>query len=268
VKLDLAVIEELAVHPGDPAGLGSRSTSATSVDWLGAKGGAAKEVATADLQNFVDDLRATQELLFATGTHAVLIVLQAMDAAGKDGTVKHVMSGVNPQGSAAHAFKEPSAEERDHDFLWRYGKLLPGRGRIAIINRSYYEEVLMVRVHPELLAPGAGAVPDARDQAFWQYRYDDINAFEHHLHRNREVFSEPLSRRAEAETSPAARRPGQELEVFGGRSGRTLPLEPIPGCLRGCSQGNVHAVGTVVCCSGRPQVRHARVGGWSGGSHH
>lgn len=98
MKLDRAVIEELAVHPGDPVGLGGRSTSATRVDWLGAKGGGAKEVAKADLQYFVDDLMASRELLWANGPHAVLIILQAMDAADKDGTVKHVMSGANPLG--------------------------------------------------------------------------------------------------------------------------------------------------------------------------
>jgi PPK2 family polyphosphate:nucleotide phosphotransferase len=113
----------------------------------------------------------------------VLIVLQAMDAAGKDGTIKHVMSGVNPQGCQVFSFKQPSAEELDHDFLWRCARRLPERGRIGIFNRSYYEDVLVVRVHPELvekrkLPPGRGGT------RLWKARYDAINAFEHHLVRS------------------------------------------------------------------------------------
>ena len=127
------------------------------------------------------DLAKAQERLYASDTHSVLIVLQASDAAGKDGTIKHVMSGVNPQGCQIYAFKKPSSEELDHNFLWRYMKALPERGRIGIFNRSYYEDVLVVRVHPELL----GRLPDSdRGEALWQDRYDDINAFERHLARN------------------------------------------------------------------------------------
>jgi len=127
------------------------------------------------------DLAKAQERLYASDTHSVLIVLQASDAAGKDGTIKHVMSGVNPQGCQIYAFKKPSSEELDHNFLWRYMKALPERGRIGIFNRSYYEDVLVVRVHPELL----GRLPEGeRGEALWQNRYDDINAFERHLTRN------------------------------------------------------------------------------------
>jgi polyphosphate kinase 2 (PPK2 family) len=97
------------------------------------------------------DLAEAQSLLYADRRYAVLIVLQAMDAAGKDGTIKHVMSGVNPQGCQVFSFKKPSAEELDHNFLWRYMKCLPERGRIGIFNRSYYEDVLVVKVHPELI---------------------------------------------------------------------------------------------------------------------
>ena len=130
-------------------------------------------------------LSAAQELLWATDRHAVLVVLQAMDAAGKDGAIKHVMSGVNPQGCQVFSFRRPSAEELDHTFLWRYMKAVPERGRIGIFNRSYYEDVLVVRVHPELLdlqklPPGARA----RGRRLWQRRFDDINRFEHHLTRN------------------------------------------------------------------------------------
>jgi PPK2 family polyphosphate:nucleotide phosphotransferase len=106
-----------------------------------------------------------------------------MDAAGKDSTIKHVMSGVNPQGVQVYSFKHPSAEELDHNFLWRCARVLPERGRIGIFNRSYYEEVLIVKVHPELVT--AQKIPDARiDKTFWKQRYEDINAFEEHLARN------------------------------------------------------------------------------------
>jgi PPK2 family polyphosphate:nucleotide phosphotransferase len=133
------------------------------------------------LQKNVADLADAQERLYASDTHSVLIVLQASDAAGKDGTIKHVMSGVNPQGCQIFAFKKPSSEELDHNFLWRYMKALPERGRIGIFNRSYYEDVLVVRVHPEFL----GRLPGTdRGRDFWQGRYDDINAFERHLARN------------------------------------------------------------------------------------
>jgi PPK2 family polyphosphate:nucleotide phosphotransferase len=133
------------------------------------------------LQKNVADLVDAQERLYASDTHSVLIVLQASDAAGKDGTIKHVMSGVNPQGCQIFAFKKPSSEELDHNFLWRYMKALPERGRIGIFNRSYYEDVLVVRVHPEFL----GKLPGTdRGRDFWQDRYDDINAFERHLARN------------------------------------------------------------------------------------
>jgi PPK2 family polyphosphate:nucleotide phosphotransferase len=109
-------------------------------------------------------------------------VLQASDAAGKDGTIKHVMSGVNPQGCQVFSFKKPSSEELDHNFLWRYMKALPERGRIGIFNRSYYEDVVVVRVHPQYLSP---MLPHRNnDDKFWECRYDDINKFERHLVRN------------------------------------------------------------------------------------
>ena len=113
----------------------------------------------------------------------MLLIFQAMDAAGKDSTIKHVMSGVNPQGCDVHSFKAPSAEELDHDFLWRTSRCLPQRGRIGIFNRSYYEEVLVVRVHPELLARQKLPVAQVtRD--FWQQRFDDLNAFKRYLAGN------------------------------------------------------------------------------------
>jgi PPK2 family polyphosphate:nucleotide phosphotransferase len=185
--LDRAVLDELVVRPGSPADLDGRSTVATTVDWMGTirtrHKEVAKEVAKEDLHAFVHELSASQELLWASGSYALLVVLQAMDAAGKDGTIKHVMSGVNPQGCRVVAFKRPSAEELGHDFLWRCSKVLPERGQIGIFNRSYYEDVLVVRVHPELLADAIG--PSARASAdVWSQRFDDINAFERHLHRS------------------------------------------------------------------------------------
>jgi PPK2 family polyphosphate:nucleotide phosphotransferase len=131
----------------------------------------------------LDELSQAQELLYANDVYSVLIVLQAMDAAGKDGTIKHVMSGVNPQGCQVFSFKAPSAEELDHNFLWRYMRALPERGRIGIFNRSYYEDVLVVKVHPEFLARQK-LPPGKRNKEFWQGRYDDINRFERHLSRN------------------------------------------------------------------------------------
>lgn len=143
----------------------------------------AKERAHDILQASIEDLSESQQLLYADDRYALLIVLQAMDAAGKDGTIKHVMSGVNPQGCQVFSFKQPSAEELDHNFLWRYMKSLPERGRIGIFNRSYYEDVLVVKVHSELLEQQKLTVKKF-GKPFWQARYDDINAFERHLVRN------------------------------------------------------------------------------------
>jgi PPK2 family polyphosphate:nucleotide phosphotransferase len=135
------------------------------------------------LKKNCEDLAAAQELLYASDIHSVLIVLQAMDAAGKDGTIKHVMSGVNPQGCQVFSFKKPSDEEVDHNFLWRYMRDLPERGRIGIFNRSYYEDVLVVRVHPQILEHQK-LPPGDRGDKFWKARFDDINRFERHLTRN------------------------------------------------------------------------------------
>ena len=131
----------------------------------------------------VEELARMQELLWASDTWSVLAIFQAMDAAGKDGVIKHVMSGINPQGVEVTSFKHPSAEELDHTFLWRCMKRLPERGRIGIFNRSYYEEVLIVRVHDRLLR--AQQIPGIEPRKkTWEDRYDDINAFERHLVRN------------------------------------------------------------------------------------
>ena len=136
------------------------------------------------LGEHVAQLSAQQQLLYASNRYAVLLIFQAMDAAGKDGAIKHVMSGVNPQGCQVFSFKHPSAEELEHDFLWRTTRDLPERGRIGIFNRSYYEEVLIVRVHPEILS--SEAIPDTplKDKKIWRDRYRSIVDLEKHLHVN------------------------------------------------------------------------------------
>jgi PPK2 family polyphosphate:nucleotide phosphotransferase len=184
MKLERALLDELVVHPGESASLGHRSTATTTTGWMSTSGKRRKRVAEADLQVFVDELSASQQLLWSSDAYALLVVLQAMDAAGKDGTIKHVMSGVNPQGCQVASFGEPTAEELGHDFLWRGTKALPQRGRIGIFNRSYYEDVLVVRVHPELLESGGGTPSAPPTSDVWHDRFEDINAFEHHLHRS------------------------------------------------------------------------------------
>src|SRR5579863_9634540 len=148
----------------------------------GYTGSVSRSQATSLLAEGVELLAGYQDRLAAQDTFGVLLVLQGIDAAGKDGTVKHVMSGVNPQAVEVRAFKQPSAEELDHDFLWRYQRELPGRGRIGIFNRSHYEEVLVVRVHPDLLKR-QNLPPAATGKDIWQHRFKEIRAFERHLTR-------------------------------------------------------------------------------------
>jgi polyphosphate kinase 2 (PPK2 family) len=152
-------------------------------EWSALHDDVLKERAKEILDGNVDALFAEQDKLYADDRYAVLLVIQAMDAAGKDGLVKHVARGLNPTGIQAFSFKQPSAEDLDHTYLWRCMKALPEQGRIGIFNRSYYEEVLVVRVHPELLdrqkLPGK-----KRGRKLWQERFQDINNFERHLVRN------------------------------------------------------------------------------------
>ena len=136
------------------------------------------------LEDHVAQLSSQQQLLYASNRHAVLLIFQAMDAAGKDGAIRHVMSGVNPQGCQVFSFKHPSAGELEHDFLWRTTRDLPARGRIGIFNRSYYEEVLIIRVHPELLSGEALVDSPSDDKTFWHQRYRSITNLERHLHAN------------------------------------------------------------------------------------
>jgi PPK2 family polyphosphate:nucleotide phosphotransferase len=142
-----------------------------------------KPEAEALLKDGVERLRSLQDKLYAQDCWGVLLIFQAMDGAGKDSAIKHVMSGVNPQGCQVHSFKQPSIEELDHDFMWRHVVKLPERGRIGIFNRSYYEEVLVVRVHSELLQ-GEKIPEPLVTKRIWQQRFDDINAFERYLARN------------------------------------------------------------------------------------
>ena len=135
------------------------------------------------LHQQVDELSSLQRLLYASNRYAALLIFQAMDAAGKDGAIRHVMSGVNPQGCQVTSFKHPSARELDHDFLWRTTQCLPERGHIGIFNRSYYEEVLIARVHPEILRT-EGLPDELRDEDVWKGRYRSIVDFERHLHRS------------------------------------------------------------------------------------
>ncbi len=134
------------------------------------------------LEDHIAELSEQQNLLYASDSYALLLIFQAMDAAGKDGAIKHVMSGINPQGCEVSSFKHPSAEELDHDFLWRTTRRLPERGRIGIFNRSYYEEVLIARVHPEILR--AERLPHVDEKSIWKDRYRSIVDLEKHLHCN------------------------------------------------------------------------------------
>src|SRR5437879_7824917 len=136
------------------------------------------------LGRHAEHLRSLQNVLYASNRCALLVIFQAMDAAGKDGMIKHVMSGVNPQGCQVYSFQHPSAEELKHDFLWRCARVLPERGRIGIFNRSYYEEVLIVRVHPEILRSEGVPAEVMDNRTIWRDRYRSIVDLESHLHRN------------------------------------------------------------------------------------
>ena len=176
-------LDQLKIEPGEKFRIKDHSA-----DWLpdavkDLDKGERKKRAEAMLEENRRELAEAQELLYADGSHSVLIVFQAMDAAGKDGTIRHVMSGVNPQGCSVSSFKVPSATELSHNYLWRYSMALPARGMIGIFNRSYYEEVLVVKVHPEILERADLPAEDVHKH-IWKHRYEDINNFEQHLARN------------------------------------------------------------------------------------
>ncbi|TRV45106.1 MAG: polyphosphate kinase 2 family protein [Microcystis panniformis Mp_GB_SS_20050300_S99] len=172
-----AFLQSLIVPPGKEISLHKDYDAGFKPDYI------TKEDATLLLQQGIEKMAEFQDKLYAQDTYALLINLQAMDAAGKDGTIRHVMSGLNPQGCQVFSFKVPSAEELDHDYLWRYYKALPERGRIGIFNRSYYEELLVVRVHQDLLERQK-LPPEARTKKVWQRRFEEINNFEKYLVNN------------------------------------------------------------------------------------
>ena len=177
-------IRRLMVRPGSKVSLKQYDTGWAQDDELKRVGkDAIKERAAEILEANRASLAESQELLWASNLYSILIVLQGMDTSGKDGTIKHVMAGVNPQGCRVTSFKVPTSEETDHNFLWRYTRTLPARGEIGIFNRSYYEDVLVVKVHPEIL-DNQQLPPGKRGDKFWNARYDDINAFERHLVQN------------------------------------------------------------------------------------
>jgi PPK2 family polyphosphate:nucleotide phosphotransferase len=182
--IDDKIIRAIRVEPGTKVNLKDYPTTwavTPEIEKLGET--EARERAARILDESREALEDAQELLYASDTYAVLAIFQGMDASGKDGVIKHVMSGVNPQGVQVFSFKQPSPEELDHTFLWRCQKVMPERGRIGIFNRSYYEEVLVVRVHQKLL-DYQKVPPGPRDQSFWDARFEDINAQELHLVRN------------------------------------------------------------------------------------
>ena len=169
-------ISTVRISPGEQVDLNKRPTK---VDDLYLDKIEYKALLKANVRRLSD----AQERFYADGRHALLIIFQAMDTAGKDGAIEHVLSGVNPQGCIVHSFRHPSATELEHDFLWRTTQALPSKGMIGVFNRSYYEEVLVVRVHPEVLAAEKVAGSGERD-SFWRHRFESINNQEEHLHRN------------------------------------------------------------------------------------
>jgi PPK2 family polyphosphate:nucleotide phosphotransferase len=174
MKID---INEFRVREGDTLNLAHWPTRTAPLC-------ASKEKVHERLHKHVEHLSELQQLLYASNRNAVLLIFQAMDAAGKDGAIQHVMSGVNPQGCQVFSFKHPSVAELQHDFLWRTTRELPERGRIGIFNRSYYEEVLIVRVHRDILVSEGLPDPPRHDRKLWHDRYRSIADLERHLHRN------------------------------------------------------------------------------------
>ena len=255
------LLQQFIVRPGEAAGLAARDPG-----WTG--GTEFPELAADERQQRAIDrdrhgsaeLAEAQELLWASDRYALLVVLQAMDAAGKDSVIKHVMHGVNPQGVQVVSFKKPSSEELGHDFLWRISRALPERGRIGIFNRSHYEEVVALKVHPEWLEPQR-LPPGERDEAFWQTRYEDINGFERHLDRSGTKvvkFFLHVSRAAQKERFLARLdQPGKEWKFNAADVAERHALRRVPRRVRGRADGDVDAVGAVVRGPGRPLVDHA-----------
>lgn len=176
--LDLdKITKRLIVPPGKKISLYKDYDPGLHIDGL------SKEISKALLQESILHLSEMQDKLYAQDRYSLLIIFQAMDAAGKDGTIKHVMSGINPQGCQVYSFRVPSEEDLDHDYMWRCAKVAPERGRIGIFNRSYYEEVLITRVHPEVLAKQK-LPPEALTKSIWKKRFEAMNRFEEYLNDN------------------------------------------------------------------------------------
>ena len=250
------LIKPLRVKPGSKVNLAKDFDPGYKAGFVKKKDGAGL------LETGIAMLADYQARLAAQDTYGVLVCLQALDAGGKDGTIRHVMSGVNPQGVQVTGFKVPSAEELDHDYLWRYARHLPARGDIGIFNRSHYEEVLVVRVHPENL--DRQRLPaGAKRKGIWERRYREINDWERYLTDNGftvvKLFSEPVQGGA-ADPLPQADRPaGEELEVLRGRRPRARLVGRLPEGVLGDAVGHQHPLGTVVCHPGGPQVVRARL---------
>ncbi len=179
------IINKCRIDPGEKFSLADHQTRWAGPEKIKTLGeGKIKKRAKKLVKKNLLAMSEAQELLYASNQYSLLLIFQAMDAAGKDGTIKHVMSGVNPQGCRVDSFKKPSSEELAHTWLWRYTKQMPGRGMIGIFNRSYYEEVLVVKVHPELLSTPV----NNEKEDFWTVRYQDINELEKYLSRNGTVI--------------------------------------------------------------------------------
>lgn len=177
------ILKDLIAMPGKKYSVSDFDSSSTDE--------ITKQEAKEQLTKDVEKLAELQSMLYAQDRYSILVIFQAMDAAGKDGTIKHVMSGINPQGCQVYSFKQPSAEELDHDYLWRINRSLPERGRIGIFNRSHYEDVLIARVHPEIVL--SAKLPDIKtvndiNADFWKRRYRQINDFERYLTENGTVI--------------------------------------------------------------------------------
>jgi PPK2 family polyphosphate:nucleotide phosphotransferase len=184
---DDAALRRFLVPPDTKVRLKDYATDLRGQDeWADLSKDKLEAKATQALEETREELSTAQGNLYVDDRFAVLVVLQGMDAAGKDGTIKHVLSGVNPQGCRVENFKQPTTEEFDHDFLWRYVRRLPERGKIGLFNRSYYEDVLVAKVHPDRLGPGA--IDRASEPGFWEGRYDSIADLERHLIRNGTVI--------------------------------------------------------------------------------
>ena len=255
------LLEQLVVEPGKAAGIANRDPGWTGGPEFAALAAEELEQRAKDaVASGIEELSDAQELLWASDRYAVLVVLQAMDAAGKDSAIEHVMSGVNPQGVQVFSFKKPSSEELDHNFLWRTSKALPERGRIGIFNRSHYEEVVALKVHPEWLEPQR-LPPGDRGERFWQERYEDINAFERHLDRNgTKIVKLFLHVSKEAQKQRFIARldtPGKEWKFNAADVVERAHWDAVHGRLRGCAHRHVDAVGAVVRHPCRPQAPDA-----------